>query len=175
MNKHAEQINNALKAYVDAKNVAKKQIKTEYEVHGENAGAWEAEKQEKRLATLRAATKTEIEAAYASGVESAKAWGKMQGGDLTDDIKLLQNDLVDETAFEDLKERYKSNAVMLTALKQYGDRKNRAYADALRAEGKFPTSEGFKIRDISTLPDKFLPCRSAHEALKGAPWVGPTL
>lgn len=154
MNRNAERINNALKAYVDAKNGAKKQIEIEYEVHGENAGAWEAEKQEKRLATIRASAMTEIESAYNAGVASAREWGKLQGGDLTDDIKLLQNDLVDETTFEDLKARYQNNAVMLTALKQYGDRKNRDRAEALRAEGKFPTSEGFAVRDISTLSDK---------------------
>ena len=160
MNKYLVDMKAALNGYKKAYDAAKKSIERIAEDYGEEAAEREVERQEKIVKGARASAEAAIREAYSEGVYLAEQWGKMRGSDLTDDVKLLDADLVDREAFEELKTRYKDNATMLLALKKYGDRKNAEEGEAIRKDETTPgtgfvaASEGYNTRDIVTAADK---------------------
>lgn len=154
MNKNAETIKNALKAYKDKRETADARIKNIRDNYGEEAAQREAERQNKALKQARAEAESTIRAAHGEGRRAAESWGKLDGSKLTDDIKLLDAGLVDVAAFKDLKERYKDNSSMLAALKKYADKQNAAAAKEARDKGDLPLVEPFETRDIPTAEGK---------------------
>lgn len=154
MNKNAEAIKNALKAYKTKRDTADERIKNIRETYGEEAAQREAERQNKALKQARAEVESTIRAAHGEGRRAAESWGKLDGSKLTDDIKLLDAGLVDAAAFRDLKERYKDNSSMLTALKKYADKQNAAAMKEAHEKGGLPLAEPFETRDIPTAEGK---------------------
>ena len=157
MNKNAETIKNALLTYKGLREAADARIKQIRETYGEEAGRAEAEIQSKRLSQARATAESTIQNAHGEGRRAAEAWGTLDGSKLTDDIKLLDAGLVDREAFNGLKNRYKDNATMLSALRKYGEKKNAEAAKEIRDSGDAFTAaltEPFELRDIPTAEDK---------------------
>ena len=123
------------------------QVRSQY---GDEAAGLESKRQSARRHDARQTAEAEIEKAYAAGKTEAETWG-LKGSQITDDIKLLEAGLVDNVAFENLKERYKDNPTMLIALKKYGIRKNdeilQSGADLLAANAKRFVTEDIIDRD----------------------------
>ena len=145
MNQHAENMKNALIGYKDLRDKANAQIKSITDTYGKEAGEAETRIQNKKLESARAAAVDTITKAGSAGYKEAEAWGRMDGSKLTDDVKLLDNDLVDSTEFDRLKDKYKDNATMLAVLKKYGERQNNS---SVKKAGSF------EVRDILTGEDK---------------------
>ena len=124
------------------------QVRSQY---GDEAAALESKRQSARRRDARQTAEAEIEKAYTAGKTEAESWGTLKGSQITDDIKLLEAELVDNVAFEDLKKRYKDNPTMLIALKKYGIRKNdetlQSGADLLTANAKRFVTEDIIDRD----------------------------
>lgn len=99
----------------------------------------------------RAAT-AEIAAARSRGVNEAKAWGKLDGREITADAELLKYDLTPED-FDDLVERYQGNATMSHLLMSYGTKVNKG---ATLQDGDHVTMLNLANIDTSE--------RRAHEA-----------
>lgn len=145
MNQHAENMKKALIGYKDLRDKANAQIKFITDTYGKEAGEAETRIQNKKLESARAAAVDTITKAGGAGYKEAEAWGRMDGNKLTDDVRLLDNDLVDTAEFDRLKDKYKDNATMLAMLKRYGDRQNNS---SVEKAGSFET------RDILTGEEK---------------------
>lgn len=154
MNKNAETIKNALQTYKTKRDAADARIKQIRELYGEEAAQHEAERQNKAMKTARTEAESAIRAATGEGRRAAEAWGRMDGSKLTDDVKLLDNGLVDVQTFNELKGRYKDNHTMLSALRKYADKQNAAAMKEAHEKGDLPLAEPFETRDIPTPADK---------------------
>lgn len=104
-------------------------------IYNEEAMKREEARLRENLASMRKATEAEIERYHAAAVADAKSWGKLDGTQLTDDVKLLQGDVSVEQ-FKSLVERYKDNYTMLEQLRGYGERKNREAEKQARENGE---------------------------------------
>lgn len=147
MNKHAENIKNAVNDYKKATEAAKQKIDYITATYGPTAGEAETEIQAEKLEKARAAAEDTIIKAARSGYKEVEAWERMDGSKLTDDIRLMDAGLVDHGEFNRLKVKYRDNSTMLAALKQYGDKQN---ATAIK-DGGLPA---FETRDIPTAEGK---------------------
>ena len=158
MNKHLEAMKKQITGYKALREAAEARIQQITEEYGKEAGEKERERQEKRLQSSRAAAQAAIKEAYSEGVRTAKEWGQLDGGRLTDDVKLLDSNLVSPADFDELKQKHSGNAMMMRALKQYGDRRNAAAAEEAQKKGGSPLDafghEPYNVRDIVTLADK---------------------
>lgn len=154
MNSNAQKMNDALTTYRKAKEYAAARVEEYTQKYGPGVGAEEKEYQAGKTQAARAEAEKQIRDAAKAGREAAEYWGKLYGGQLTDDVELLKNDLIDPAEFENLKTRYQDNATMLLALRKYGERKNQEEAEELRKTGGVPTREGYRVKDIITAQDK---------------------
>ena len=158
MNQHAENMKKALNDYKKATDTAKQQIEFITNTYGKEAGEAEREIQAKKLEKARAAAVDTINKAAGAGYKEAEAWGRLDGSKLTEDVKLLDNGLVDKAEFDRLKAKYSGNYTMLHALRKYGEKQNKAAGEEIRANGgdglAAALAEPFDLRDIPTAEDK---------------------
>ena len=154
MNQHAENMKNALNGYKDLRDKANTQIKFITDTYGKEAGEAETRIQNKKLESARAAAVDTITKAGSAGYKEAEDWGRMDGSKLTDDVKLLDADLVDSNEFDRLKDKYRDNSTMLAVLKKYGERQNNSSVEK---------AGSFEIRDILTGEDKMKKWEKAQE------------
>ena len=157
MSKYLEDMRNTVRGYNERVKVARQKVDRIREDYGEEAATKEQERQGAALQQERARAEAAIREAYSEGVYFAEQWGKLAGGDLTDDAKLLDGGLVNPAQFDELKSRYKNNATMLAALKQYGDKQNQAAAQAAHEKGDHAGAwgaGGYNTRDIPTVAGK---------------------
>ena len=151
---HKMAIRNALKEYSKAKELSKKRVDMIREQYGDEAAAREQEVQDKRLADARDTASTIIEANHRNAVKHTEEWGRLDGSQLTDDLKLLDARLVDPGEFERMKNKYSVNNTMLAALKKYGDRENDLARKAAADNGELPLAERFNTKDILTASER---------------------
>lgn len=151
---HKIAIRNALKEYSKAKESSKKRVDMIREQYGDEAAAREQEVQDKRLADARDTASTIIEANHRNAVKHTEEWGRLDGSQLTDDLKLLDARLVDPGEFERMKNKYSVNNTMLAALKKYGDRENDLARKAAADNGELPLAERFNTKDILTASER---------------------
>lgn len=154
MNKNAEIIRKALQTYNGQRQQAEARVKQIRDLYGAEAAQHEQERQDKTLKQARATAEEAIRTAHRDGRSGAEAWGSLDGSKLTDDARLLDAGLVDAEAFKGMKTRYKDNFTMLSALRKYGEKQNKAAAEEARKSGDLPLSEPFETRDIPTATSK---------------------
>ena len=156
MNQYIENMKNALMNYNSEKQKSVQRQNEIRELYGEEAAKKEYARLENHLKSARNTAEAAIREAYSEGVYLAEQWGKMDGSKLTDDVKLLDADLVDTDTFEKLKSRHQGNATMLMALKKYGERQNEAAQKKAQEKGDFMSAMNnpYNVKDITTLPDK---------------------
>lgn len=151
---HKKAIREALKEYSKAKELSKKRVDMIREQYGDEAAAREQEVQDKRLADARDTAETIITANHRNAVKHTEEWGRLDGSQLTDDLKLLDAGLVDPGEFERMKNKYSVNSAMLAALKKYGDRENDLARKAAADNGELPLAERFNTKDILTASER---------------------
>lgn len=154
MNEYVNSMKSALETYQTKRQNAKDALFEIERLYGSEGARKEQERQAPQLKTARTAAENAIREAYTKGLAKAKEWGKLDGGRLTDDVKLLDAELVDADAFEAMKEAYKENSTMLTALKKYGERQNMIAAQERAKAGELPGADLFNTRDIVTGADR---------------------
>ena len=158
MNQHAVNMKKALMDYKKATDTAKQQIDFITNTYGQEAGEAEKEIQAGKLERARSAAVDTINKAAGAGYKEAEAWGRLDGSNLTDDMRLLDAGLVDKAEFDRLKTKYSGNYTMLHALRVYGEKQNKAAGDAIRANNgdglEAALAEPFDLRDIPTAEDK---------------------
>lgn len=147
---HKKAIRDALKEYAKAKQYAAKQVETIRELYGDEAADHEQERQNKRIADARDTAETVITANHRNAVKHTDEWGRLDGSKLTDDLRLLDANLVDPAEFDRMKNKYSVNATMLSALRQYGDRQNEQARKSAADKGELPLSDRFNVKDIPT-------------------------
>ena len=156
MSKYIDNMKSALVTYKTAKQDAEKRLQEIRELYGDEAGQHESERQEKQLKNARATAEAAIREAYSEGHYLAEQWGKPNGSQLTDDLKLFDAGMVTPEVFETLKARYRDNATMSAALKAKGQQLNAAAAQEGKDKGDFLSGmqEPYNVRDIMTAQDK---------------------
>ena len=156
MSKYTDDMKRALQTYRDTKKKVDDSIKQVIDLYGEEAGTHERERQEKQLAAARTRAEAEIREAYSEGHYLAEQWGKPDGSQLTDDLKLFEAGMVTPDVFETLKARYRDNATMSAALKAQGEKLNAAAAKEARENNDLvgALTEPYRVRDIMTGQDK---------------------
>ena len=156
MSKYTDDMKRALQTYRDTKKKVDDSIKQVVDLYGEEAGTYERERQEKQLAAARTRAEAEIREAYSEGHYLAEQWGKPDGSQLTDDLKLFDAGMVTPDVFETLKARYRNNATMSAALKAQGEKLNAAAAKEARENNDLvgALTEPYRVRDIMTGQDK---------------------
>ena len=156
MSKYSDDMKQALVTYKATKQKAEARYNEIKELYGEEAVQREQERQEKQLKNARAAAEAAIREAYSEGHYLAEQWGKPNGSQLTDDLKLFDAGMVTPEVFETLKARYRDNATMSAALKAKGEKLNAAAAKEASDNGdpwvgmRMP----YNTRDIETAEDK---------------------
>lgn len=167
MNKHIETMKKQINDYKALYDAAEARVKQITEDYGEEAGKREQERQDKKLQTARAAAQAAISEAYKEGTRTAREWGAMDGSKLTDDVKLLDGNLVSPADFEELKKKHSGNAMMLKALRQYGEKQNAAAVKEAEEKGDKMAAFGvkpYKVQDIVTVSDKLETWERAQKA-----------
>lgn len=157
MSRYVDDMRNALKGYQSAIQAARGRVAEIKDAYGQEAAEKQKEREATRLERSRATAEATIREAYSEGVYFTEQWGKLDGGRMTDDVKLLDADLVNPEQFNIMKARYADNATMLAALKKYGDRQNAAAVNAANARGDHAGAWGvapFNTRDIPTKEGK---------------------
>lgn len=144
MKKYLEDMKNAMLAFKSAKEKADNRLEEIIKLYGTDARNMEEPRLREALKKEKEQAKTAIENAFEAGVRQAKEWGELKGASLTDDIQLLNADLVEADMFEVLKARHRDNAAMQTALLKYGQKK------------------GYNVHDIVTVDSKIASC-TAHK------------
>jgi len=156
MSKYVDDMRRALQTYRDMKNKAEEVYASIKDAYGEEAMRREMERWESRLSSARKTAEAAIREAYSEGHYLAEQWGRPNGSDLTDDIKLFDAGLVTPAVFDQLKARYRDNATMSAALKAQGEKLNAAAAKEASDNGdhfggmRMP----YNTRDIETAEDK---------------------
>lgn len=154
MSKYTDDMKRALVTYRDAKQKANQRLQEVKEYYGDEAAQREQERLEKQLKNARSTAEAAIREAYSEGHYLAEQWGKPDGSQLTDDLKLFDAGMVTPDVFETLKARYRNNATMSAALKAQGEKLNAAAATADREKGGLGMVEPYNVRDIQTGADK---------------------
>lgn len=154
MSKYTDDMKRALVTYKEAKQKTEQRLQEVKEYYGDEAAQREQERLEKQLINARATAEDAIKEAYSEGHYLAEQWGKPDGSQLTDDLKLFDAGMVTPDVFETLKARYRNNATMSAALKAQGEKLNAAAAQADREKGGLGLAEPYKVRDITTGADK---------------------
>ena len=156
MSKYSDDMKKALVDYKAARTAAEARYNEIKVLYGDEAQTRERERQEKKLKAARSAAETAIQTAHRDGRYIVEQWGKPNGSELTDDMKLFEAGLVTPEVFDQLKERYHDNATMLAAIKAQGEKLNRAAQQEADKSGDFfaGAKEPYKVRDIVTAADK---------------------
>lgn len=149
-------IRSALKGYKEKVNQAKSRIDQVKRDFGDEAEARERERLEAGLKSAREQAESAIRQAHKEAVEFTMKWGQLDGSKLTDDVKLLENGLVDPAEFDRLKGKYHDNATMLTALKKYGDQENAKALEQAHKNGESFAPVKYNVHDISTADDRIV-------------------
>lgn len=149
-------IRNALKSYKTTVDQAKDRLEQVKRDFGDEAEARERERLEKHMKAVREQAETVIRDSHREAVEHTMKWGQLDGGNLTDDAKLLTAGLVDPAEFDRLKEKYHDNATMLKALKNYGDQENGKLIKQAHEKGEHLVSGTFNVKDITTADDRIV-------------------
>lgn len=109
------------------------------------------EREEKRLRSellkARKAAEEKIDSIYQEASAEAKAWGTLDGKNITLDAEILKYDGVTPSEFDVLVDRYRDNYTMLNILKKYGDGHNKKAAKEARENGDM-FAEPYNTRDI---------------------------
>ena len=148
MNKHAENIKNAVNEYKKVTEAAKQKIDYITTTYGPTAGEAEREMQLEKLKKAKTAATDTIMKAGDAGYREVEAWERMDGSKLnTDDMRLLDAGLIDHGEFNRLKVKYRDNSTMCAVLKKFADKQNAA---AIK-DGGLPA---FETRDIPTAEGK---------------------
>lgn len=156
MSKYSDDMKKALVDYKAARTAAEARYNEIKVLYGDEAQTRERERQEKKLKAARSAAETAIQTAHRDGRYIVEQWGRPNGSELTDDMKLFEAGLVTPEVFDQLKERYHDNATMLAAIKAQGEKLNRAAQQEADKSGDFfaGAKEPYKVRDIVTAADK---------------------
>lgn len=154
MNSNLEKMKNALLNYRAEREKVLTKVEQAKELYGEEAAYRENERLMKGLRATRATAEAQIQDAFAAGLEWATKWGRMDGKQITDDVKLFDAGIVTPEVFEDLKKRYYDNATMLQVLKFKGEELNEAHARQNGLDGNLPLGEPYNVRDIITPRDR---------------------
>lgn len=149
-------IRNALKTYKTTVDQAKTRLEQVKRDFGDEAEARERERLENQMKTAREKAESVIRASHREAVENTMKWGQLDGGNLTDDHKLLTAGLVDPAEFDRLKAKYHDNATMLKALKKYGEQENGKLAEKAHANGERLVTDAFNVKDITTADDRIV-------------------
>lgn len=155
MSKYAEDMKQALMTYRDTKQKAEARYNEIKDLYGEEAVQREKERQEKQIKAARATAEAAIREAYSEGHYLAEQWGKPDGSQLTDDLKLFDAGMVTPEVFDHLKDKYKNNATMSAALKAKGEKLNAEARKEEQSKGNgFTMAEPYNTRDITTGEDR---------------------
>lgn len=156
MSKYTDDMKRALVTYKEAKQKTEQRLQEVKEYYGDEAAQREQERLEKQLINARATAEAAIKEAYSEGHYLAEQWGKPDGSQLTDDLKLFDAGMVTPDVFETLKARYRNNATMSAALKAQGEKLNAAAAKEARENNDLvgALTEPYRVRDIMTGQDK---------------------
>ena len=155
MSKYAEDMKQALMTYRDTRQKAEARYNEIKDLYGEEAVQREKERQEKQIKAARATAEAAIREAYSEGHYLAEQWGKPDGSQLTDDLKLFDAGMVTPEVFDHLKDKYKNNATMSAALKAKGEKLNAEARKEEQSKGNgFTMAEPYNTRDIETAEDK---------------------
>ena len=149
-------IRSALKEYKSKVDQAKSRIDQVKQEFGDEAEARERERLEAGLKSAREKAEAVIRDSHREAVENTMKWGQLDGSKLTDDVKLLENGLVDPAEFDRLKGKYHDNATMLKALKKYGDQENAKALEEAHKNGESFASVKYNVHDISTADDRIV-------------------
>lgn len=121
MNKHLQTMKNALTNY-------QKTVKAGLAKMEENNRLYKPEEAEKANAAImaklndeRQRVKDQIAEAQEAGQREVNAWGKLDGGKITDDAKLLEHGTITPAQFAALADRYQGNATMVDLLLKYAN------------------------------------------------------
>ncbi len=149
-------IRSALKEYKSKVDQAKSRLEQVKRDFGDEAEAMERERMEAGLKSAREKAETVISDSHREAVENTMKWGQLDGGNLTDDHKLLTAGLVDPAEFDRLKGKYHDNATMLKALKKYGDQENEKIMATANGKSLKDLTGTYNVRDISTADDRIV-------------------
>lgn len=121
MNKHLETMKNLMRNYDSSVTKAHAKI-------AENNKLFKPEEAERqngaileRLKADKEAVKAQILEAREKGAGEFDAWGKLDGGKITDDAKLLEHGTITPDQFKALADRYQGNATMVDLLLKYAN------------------------------------------------------
>lgn len=121
MNKHLETMKNLMRNYDSSVTKAHAKI-------AENNKLFQPEEAERqnnaileRLKADKEAVKAQILEAREKGAGEFEAWGKLDGGQITPDAKLLEHGTITPDQFKALADRYQGNATMVDLLLKYAN------------------------------------------------------
>lgn len=117
-------IKDALKRYQAAAKNAQEKQKQARELYQPDAAERECARITAWLDGERARAQTVIDGERDAQMRALEAWNTMDGGKITDDVKLLDNNLVTVDQFPGMVDRYRDNATMCAALARYAERRN---------------------------------------------------
>ena len=141
MNQYVQRMKTAISGYHGKAKDAAAEIERAYSLYQKEPAEREAQRIREKLAKERKAAENEINAACNAALEGVKAWGRLDGSRLTDDVKLFDVGLTPEQ-FNGLVEKYQDNYTMLNALQRYADKANAEAAKDAHGipETRFTTS-----------------------------------
>lgn len=130
-------IKDALKRYQAAAKTAQEKQRQARELYQPDAAERECSRIAAWLDGERNQAKAVIDSEQDTRLRDLDAWKRLDGGKITDDVKLLDNNLVTVDQFPALVDKYRDNATMCAALAGYANRRN---ADARKqaAAGTLP-------------------------------------
>ena len=123
MNQYVQRMKTAIVGYHGKAKEAAAEIERAYSLYQREPAEREEQRIRDRLAKERKAAENEINAACNAALEGVKAWGRLDGSRLTDDVKLFDMGLTPEQ-FNGLVDKYQDNYTMLNALHRYADKAN---------------------------------------------------
>ena len=124
MNQHMQRMKTAIVGYHEKTKEAAAEIERAYSLYQREPAEREEQRIRDRLAKERKAAQSEIDAACNAALDGVKAWGRLDGSRLTDDVQLLDVGVTPEQ-FNALVDKYQDNYTMLNALRRYADYENR--------------------------------------------------
>lgn len=124
MNPYVQRMKTAIAGYCDKASAAAAEIERAYSLYQHEPAKREEQRIRDKLAKERAAAEAEIDAACNEALAGVKAWGKLDGAKMTDDVKLLDVGVTPKQ-FSELVDKYQDNYTMLNALIRYADNANR--------------------------------------------------
>lgn len=154
MRTYVQNMKTAITGYRDKFQASEQRIKEMGKVYGDEAMNREMEIQAQKMDQERRAAEYAIREAYSQGEASIKRWGMLDGSRITDDHKLIQADLLSPDQFRGMVEKYHDNYTMLSALRQYGERKNQEAAAEGHKRGNFLATAGYSTESVPTLESR---------------------